>query len=290
MARPPFSVMGRGEQLADQPFIGVGKRVADERLHLGGRGRESQQIQVEPADQSLPGGPGRGLKSPFFQGLQHERVDRVPDPVRDSRLGDRGIVDFLKRPVSVRFRLHAGAGILRGPRGSLIDPGAEPVDQVGAQGLSLKRHDHTAGPRNQIDQPAGRAVARDDGGARSAALEGRLPEIEAQAAGRLPGTVAMLASLAEDGLDVPLEIESFGGLAPAQPRHCHECEREQNQSPAPPLIHQHKSLNSMDLPRFYQIPLEPGRWRGDPCGQPLRAEPQGAAAGTEREPNHSRRP
>ena len=55
-------------------------------------------------------------------------------------------------------------------------------------------------------------------------LEGRFPEIEAQAAGRLSRTVAMMATLAEDGLDVLLEIEWCGRLDLAQCRRSQERE------------------------------------------------------------------
>ena len=54
VTRPALPEMRRGEQLPDQTLVGVGKRAVHERLHLGGSGRESQQVQVQPADQSLP--------------------------------------------------------------------------------------------------------------------------------------------------------------------------------------------------------------------------------------------
>ena len=47
VASPSLAVMGRGEQLVDQAFIGVGPVVGDERLDPFGVGRQADQVEGE---------------------------------------------------------------------------------------------------------------------------------------------------------------------------------------------------------------------------------------------------
>ena len=76
--RPALAVMGRGEQAVDQPLVGVGVRVGDERLDLLGRRRQAEQVEGEPADQRAAVGLGRriaGRPPPSLR--QDESVDRL---------------------------------------------------------------------------------------------------------------------------------------------------------------------------------------------------------------------
>ena len=43
--RHPLAVVGRGQQPVDQPLVGVGRVVADERVDLLGRGRQADQVE-----------------------------------------------------------------------------------------------------------------------------------------------------------------------------------------------------------------------------------------------------
>ena len=48
---PALAEVGRVEQPVDQPLVGVGRRVVDERVDLLGRRRQPGQVEVEPPDQ-----------------------------------------------------------------------------------------------------------------------------------------------------------------------------------------------------------------------------------------------
>ena len=54
MPGPALPIPRRGEQTVDQAFIRIGCRVRDEELQLVGRGRKTEQIETEAADQRGP--------------------------------------------------------------------------------------------------------------------------------------------------------------------------------------------------------------------------------------------
>ena len=56
---PALAVVRRGEQPVDQPLVGVGPGVGEEGLDLGGRRRQAEQVEAEPADQRRAVGLGR---------------------------------------------------------------------------------------------------------------------------------------------------------------------------------------------------------------------------------------
>ncbi len=88
--RHALAVVGRGEQAVDQPLVGVGPVVAEERLDLLGRRRQAGQVEREAADQGSGGRPRGPGSSPFARetGLD-EGVDRVAVTARAPGTGGR---------------------------------------------------------------------------------------------------------------------------------------------------------------------------------------------------------
>ena len=74
--RHPLAEMGRGQQPVDQPLVGVGAVVADERVDLLGRRGQADQVEAEAADQGRPVGLGRRLEPFGRQPGADEPVDR----------------------------------------------------------------------------------------------------------------------------------------------------------------------------------------------------------------------
>src|SRR5262249_41554472 len=99
-----------------------------------------------------------------------------------------------------------------GGPGAVVDPALEEGDFLGGETPSLGRHgDGVVGAGDGVDQPAGAALAGDDGGPGVAALECALRGVEAQAGALLLGAVAGGAVLRQDRLDVARVIDGIGG-------------------------------------------------------------------------------
>ena len=123
--RPALAVAGAGEQPVDQPLVGVGRRVGDERVDLLGRGRQAGQVERDPADHSARLAAGRA-SSPSLRVRQDEGVDGV------RTRGIRGVGGFgfttgwnaQCRRASSEGRGRRGARLAR-VDGPLIDPGSK---------------------------------------------------------------------------------------------------------------------------------------------------------------------
>ncbi len=103
-----------------------------------------------------------------------------------------------------------GCGPRLGPFRSLIDPRPQETDLLGGKPFSNHRHDRSfLQTCHQVDQPAPGAVARLDDSARVAARQCGLSTIQPQPAHLLPGPVADLAPLAEEGRNVPRKVNFF---------------------------------------------------------------------------------
>ena len=57
---PTLAVVRRGQQAFDDPLVGVFSRVGQERIHLLDRGRQSDEVEAEAAEEGDPIGFGRG--------------------------------------------------------------------------------------------------------------------------------------------------------------------------------------------------------------------------------------
>ena len=65
VASPALAVLGRGEQLVDQPREGIGPIVGDERLDPLGLGRQADQVEGTPGGSASAGRPPRTGCSPL---------------------------------------------------------------------------------------------------------------------------------------------------------------------------------------------------------------------------------
>ena len=103
VAGPLFAVVGRGEQLLDQSFIGITCIRVDKPVDLL-RGRRQPGYQVTgPADQRPPVGRRRGGKFVVVRGGQDKGVDGGTHPCGAGNRRQDGFHDGLKRPVPPRL-------------------------------------------------------------------------------------------------------------------------------------------------------------------------------------------
>ena len=77
VARPAFAVSRRGEQPFNELSVGVGRGVSDEGCGLGGRGRQSREVDRRAADERGAVGLGGEVELLVLQLRAYERVDGV---------------------------------------------------------------------------------------------------------------------------------------------------------------------------------------------------------------------
>ena len=118
MARPALAVVWRSQQAVQQFFVGARRRVLDERLHVPGIRRQSQQGEAQAADQGAAIGLRSGPQSGAVQAGEDPAVDRRGQP--RARRGPRG------------RRL----GLAQGLEGPPVPPGAPSRDPVGPHGAA----------------------------------------------------------------------------------------------------------------------------------------------------------
>ena len=133
-ARPALAVLRPGQQAVEQGFVSTRRCVGHERLDLLRRRRQTDQVEIRPADQRPLVGRRVRLQPLFFQLRQHERVDRVGHPIPVLHVRHRGPTDRLKRPPrlvgggdAARVQV-GGAGVTtaRGPAPPALRPGRHP--------------------------------------------------------------------------------------------------------------------------------------------------------------------
>ena len=116
--RQALTVMGRGEETFHQSLVGVGARVAHERLHVLRGGRQAREVERQPADQGHRVRLRRRGEAAGLELRQDEAVHRPPGPRRVADLRDRRSPGRGVRPVLLVFR-------------ALLDPAAKDVDLPG---------------------------------------------------------------------------------------------------------------------------------------------------------------
>ena len=111
---PAFPVVRRGQQTIDDPLVGTGTLVLDERRDLAGGRRQPDQVQRDATNQRLATGNRRRDDPLTDQLSKHEQIDRVPGPRspssgRNVRTNDRtvGPVPLFSR-ISVSGRRRPG--------------------------------------------------------------------------------------------------------------------------------------------------------------------------------------
>ncbi len=99
MSAPAFAVLGASQKPIDDLGESVRRVVGQEGALFGGRGRQTDEIERDAAQQGAFVGRRRGSKSSGFETGQHEGVNGRADPVALADGGDRLWADGLKRPV-----------------------------------------------------------------------------------------------------------------------------------------------------------------------------------------------
>ena len=177
------------------------------------RRRQAGQIERYPGQQRSGVGAGRRREPLLAQPFAHKVINRIPAR-RNLRPPDRP-----ERPVLGFDLARAGVRPPFGPRGSLVDPGAQQADLLGGERLAGGRHDRLhAVARHHMDQAAVGRIARQDRRSGMPAGEGVLPAVKPQSIHRVGRTVASVAALLEQRLDLRREIHwtacrgrKFGG-------------------------------------------------------------------------------
>ena len=105
---PAFPVVRRGEQTVDDPLVGTGTLVLDERRDLARCRRQPDQVKRDATNQRLATGDRRWNDPLTDQPSKHEQVDRVPGPRsagcgRNVRTNDRTV-----GPVTLFGRISVG--------------------------------------------------------------------------------------------------------------------------------------------------------------------------------------
>ena len=99
VAGPALAELRAGQQPIDEPFVGVGRGVVEERLQFLGRRRQAREVEIHPADER---GLGRlrGRCDPrlFLRG-ENEAVDIVSHPAGRGHLRRRHRREATVRPV-----------------------------------------------------------------------------------------------------------------------------------------------------------------------------------------------
>ena len=110
-----LSVMGRGQHAVDHTLVGFGALVGEEGVKLLDRGRESPEVEADPADEHLSAGFGSRLEVFAFEVGQHEVVDRIFRPGRFPGRRKLRLPRCYICPVAL-------------PGGTALDPGADFLD------------------------------------------------------------------------------------------------------------------------------------------------------------------
>ena len=121
MPAPALAVMRVRQQARDEPVVGIGRRIVDERGDFLGRRQQPGEVERNAADQRRAIGLRR-VRDPFaLQPREDELVDRIVRPRALLHRRRRRGLQRLKRPVPLVLRalrdpLAKGRDLLRGQR------------------------------------------------------------------------------------------------------------------------------------------------------------------------------
>lgn len=201
LGRHAFTIT-RGSQEPIHPFfVGVGRCVGEEIIHLARGRRDAREIKGDASKEGLARGLGRLGETLGFEPMNNELVDGVGESCG-----------------GVAHRWHRGTfGNDKGPviliGGTFGDPSLEGGDLLGCQLLFEIGRGHDLvriRVEDTFEQFTAIGVGRENG--HLAGLGGfvrRILVIQAQAALAflIVGTVTLKAGVGQDGADVPVEIE-----------------------------------------------------------------------------------
>ena len=238
VAAPALAVVGRIEQLVDQPLPGPALGVGQEFLHLLGGGRHADQVEIGAPQQRQPIGPRRGGQAGVLARRFQEAVHGVVELARGRhrrllRVPERPVVAGARRQLVVleRGQRVGGGGHFAGvPVRALIDPGADRRELRVAERIAGHRHGGLVEAGHHAEQKAVLGPAGHDGGALGAALESAVAAAQIQVGelGRL--AVAVPAGPLHDRADVIGEVDRLvlGAGGGRQAQHGRECHAEQD--------------------------------------------------------------
>jgi hypothetical protein len=210
--RHALAVGRRREQTIHDLLVGVRRFVREEGIHLGGRRRETGEVEAHAAEQTFFRRFRRGLQLLAFELREDELIDLVAHPLAILCLGHRHVADGDERPVLLPFR-------------ALLDPFLEERDLVRAQRevRLRRRHDLLRVSRGQaMEQLTLRGVAGlDDELAVLQRLERALRRIkpELALARFLIRAVTEEAAVREQRLDVIIEVDAGRKRGCAEGQH-----------------------------------------------------------------------
>ena len=201
--RHAFAETWGGQQAIDLLLIGGGRIVGQEGSGLGGRGRQSGQVERDATQQAFLRGFGRGLNLLLGEFGADEGVDRVlasggqggDDGGLERLVGPVGFVDgTLRDPAAEEFLLRSGEGLVR---------------------LLVRHHVIFVLGEETLDDLALLGLARDDGDfAALAGLQRFGTDVQAQLTfSRLSvEAVAVEAGVRHDRTNVAIEADRIGGF------------------------------------------------------------------------------
>ena len=210
MLRQPLAEVGGREEPVDEPLVGVGPGVVDERGGVVGGRRQSREVERQAADQRGAVGTRRGRQALLGELDEDESVDVVAD--------EAGVAGHVGRRVPGR----RDVGPVALPFGPLLDPAAERLDLGLRERPARPLGGHPLGVIVRDDPLDQGALARLAGDDHRPVLPLRerpllLVEPEARLALALVGAVALEAGLGEDRADVAVEVD-WTGLARGEGR------------------------------------------------------------------------
>ena len=196
-----LAVVRRAQKLVNALLVSVGRRVSQKGIELGGRRRQTGQVEGHPPEQSRFVSFGRGLQSLGLEARQDEVVDGVARPGVVLHLGCGGPLGRNECPVQFPFR-------------SLINPLADQLDLLRGQasvGIGGRHAERRVFGAHLLVKLAFGALPGNDHLVSAPVLENTLLGIEPQLS--LPcllvGTVAGEAIVGENGPDFAVEVYGF---------------------------------------------------------------------------------
>src|SRR5579884_4319655 len=99
MAAPPFAVVWAGQQPLDDALVGIGPFITQEIFYVLWRRRQTDEVEVNTAQQGDALGFRRGSEALFFQPREDESIHGIATPVAIFDMGQYRPPDRLKGPV-----------------------------------------------------------------------------------------------------------------------------------------------------------------------------------------------
>ena len=206
MSRPAFAVTRRREQSVNKLFVSALAFVAKKVFDLVRRGRQAGQIKTQSPDQSAPIRFRRRRHFFRFEFGQHKQINRIARPILVFHLWQRGTGSGFETP-PIGFVGRLGDGGFVGPGCALINPRAQKSNLLRRQPPAFFWHDQIFfQSSDEMNHPAFGAATGNDGRPGSAAFQRGGFHIPAQIIFLLVRSVAGVAMLREDGLNIVDEI------------------------------------------------------------------------------------